>query len=761
MLSSLANYPVSPAMVPTTVPVVRCTDDVVSPSLTISTVTRSSPSDSNTITYISEPLSSDNSFIKVGGTLKRNKKAVNEIWEYFRIYHEKQFQIHAFCILCNKDVNYGKTHSTSSLEKHMRSKHAKEYQVVMSERTAKRLCVEENKSNAIVVAQAKVTEYVVPSPNFQDHLIKWLYTTFQPLSVVEQASFRDMISSLNKKSPLMGKEKVRSLLSTKYYEVLHRITSILKGKYISLTTDAWTSIAKVGYVTCTVHFIEPKSWTLHHFALGIFKKDGASTAADVVSYTEQHMKNFNVWYPSLTCVVTDTESTMVAAGRSFKSKAIEEGGETSWHGCIDHTLELVTKLAFKDTHESVGTMTACRALVNFFNSSSQATSKLKMKSKARLGVALTVIQDVCTRWWSTYSMCERLLRLKNILGVMHLDGDIRLSLSEAQWTVIHNMTVLLKPFMVAQKLLEGESYVTISLIPYILYKIRSGLTSAINDPASSAQVCRTATAMLQKFSEEFGSGVEDTVAVDYMTEGNRRRSKGIPKLVLLSVFLDPRTKSAIGIPPADREVIWQLLEVEAVNVALAMGPPIPAAVAPVAAPGIVMNRNNMRHGAVAERYTADVNEFLHDLITADDDVDDINDDDLQELIDAHDVNDGCAADNNDNWNRETAQRVVQLEIDEYKATPGISLCCTDTGHFSCPLQWWRLHQFRFPHLSKLALKFLAIPATSAPSERVFSTAGLTIAKDRARLESDRANELVFLHDSVPSLEYYDEITNSL
>ncbi len=91
MLSSLANYPVSPAMVPTTVPVVRCTDDVVSPSLTISTVTRSSPSDSNTITYISEPLSSDNSFIKVGGTLKRNKKAVNEIWEYFRIYHEKQF----------------------------------------------------------------------------------------------------------------------------------------------------------------------------------------------------------------------------------------------------------------------------------------------------------------------------------------------------------------------------------------------------------------------------------------------------------------------------------------------------------------------------------------------------------------------------------------------------------------------------------------------------------------------------------------------
>jgi uncharacterized protein with PQ loop repeat len=222
-----------------------------------------------------------------------------------------------------------------------------------------------------------------------------------------------------------------------------------------LTTDAWTSISKIGYVTCTVHFLEPKTWTLHHFSLGIFKKDGASTAEDVVSYAEQNMRNFSIWYPTLTCVVTDTEATMVAAGRLFKSNSITEGGATSWHGCIDHILELITKLAFKDTPDSIGTMSACRAIVNLFNSSMQATQKLKEKSKARLGVALGVIQDVCTCWWSTYSMCEQLLRVKNILVVMHLDGDIRLSLSDFQWTVVQDMTVLLKPFMIAQKLLEG------------------------------------------------------------------------------------------------------------------------------------------------------------------------------------------------------------------------------------------------------------------------------------------------------------------
>jgi len=32
--------------------------------------------------------------------------------------------------------------------------------------------------------------------------------------------------------------------------------------------------------------------------------------------------------------------------------------------------------------------------------------------------------------------------------------------------------ILLKPFMIAQRLLEGQKYVTISLVPYMVYNIR-------------------------------------------------------------------------------------------------------------------------------------------------------------------------------------------------------------------------------------------------------------------------------------------------
>ncbi len=117
-------------------------------------------------------------------------------------------------------------------------------------------------------------------------------------------------------------------------------------------------------------------------------------------------------------------------------------------------------------------------------------------------------------------MCERLLRLKNTLTVMHLDGDMRLFPTEAQWTVVMDRTALLKPFMIAQRLLEGQSYVTISLIPYMLYKIRSGLLSANADLNSSLHVQSITTLMLAKFSEEFGTGEKNTIATDHIAEGN-------------------------------------------------------------------------------------------------------------------------------------------------------------------------------------------------------------------------------------------------
>ncbi|XP_039472730.1 E3 SUMO-protein ligase ZBED1-like [Oreochromis aureus] len=61
-----------------------------------------------------------------------------------------------------------------------------------------------------------------------------------------------------------------------------------------------------------------------------------------------------------------------------------------------------------------------------------------------------------------------------------------------------------------------------------------------------------------------------------------------------------------------------------------------------------------------------------------------------------------------------------------------------------PLVWWREHKGEFPRLSILAKKYLCIPATSSPSERVFSTGGDIVTCLRSSLKPQNVDRLVFL-----------------
>jgi hypothetical protein len=75
-------------------------------------------------------------------------------------------------------------------------------------------------------------------------------------------------------------------------------------------------------------------------------------------------------------------------------------------------------------------------------------------------------------WWSTFSMCKRLLCLKPYFALMEAEGTLDCNLAAQQWIIVQDTCVILKPFMFAQRTFEGEKYVTISLIPsFIRYEL--------------------------------------------------------------------------------------------------------------------------------------------------------------------------------------------------------------------------------------------------------------------------------------------------
>ena len=193
-------------------------------------------------------------------------------------------------------------------------------------------------------------------------------------------------------------------------------------------------------------------------------------------------------------------------------------------------------------------MLAARALVGHFKASTQSLEAL-LQSQLRnnVKIPLNVIQDVSTRWWSTYSMCKRLTDLKlYILLILEANKNIPI-LSDYQWKIIEALVNVLAPFMNIQKMMEGQKYTTVSLIPYLVFKVRKHLILSMDDLQTLPEVKNLIELMLIDLSKRWGSGLAGTVFNEHKTLGDRRRRKGFPELTMQAAALDPRTKSLIGL----------------------------------------------------------------------------------------------------------------------------------------------------------------------------------------------------------------------
>ena len=86
---------------------------------------------------------------------------------------------------------------------------------------------------------------------------------------------------------------------------------------------------------------------------------------------------------------------------------------------------------------------------------------------------------------------------------------------------------------------------------------------------------------------------------------------------------------------------------------------------------------------------------------------------------------------------ESLEEVAAKEVDRYM---------DETYTRDDPLKWWATNQHSYPRcMSHLARKYLAIPASSVPSERIFSLTGNLVNKKRSQLSPENIDRLVFLN----------------
>ena len=87
-------------------------------------------------------------------------------------------------------------------------------------------------------------------------------------------------------------------------------------------------------------------------------------------------------------------------------------------------------------------------------------------------------------------------------------------------------------------------------------------------------------------------------------------------------------------------------------------------------------------------------------------------------------------------------QAVESELRRYQDEETIDNLDSD------PLVWWNSRVCQYPLLSQLVRMVWSLPATSVPSEQVFSAAGNVLTKRRARLLPENLDKLVFLHQNM-------------
>ena len=428
---------------------------------------------------------------------------------------------------------------------------------------------------------------------------------------------------------------------------------------------------------------------------------------------------------------TDCESSMVKAGRILTGKAV-----LMHVGCTCHRIECVTALVF-DGPGVKKSMALARAVVTRYTKSSQAAERLRELCGIVGIIPLRVIQGVETRWGSTQSMAERLVYLRRAVELHESLNNVAPLLGSVDWNVLELLEPVLAPFMYVQKKLESNN-VTGTLIVPLICDLRTGFDlerKALQQPTPGASADVLAArvlllpcveALAKDFDNRFGDGSD----ILTFRKGPRRQPQGFRKVQVMATALDPRCKMLYGVLPNEHEGVWQAVAMAAADTAKSTRASVGATASSAAGSTPVAGSTPGGSGPGASARPAS-KRFCGGFMPA-------------SQAQATSASTATAA---PSLPAEDFLKEAEREVTRYRAASGLAMEeAQGSGKilYPDPLDWCRVNAVKFPLLAALARRLLAIPASQAQSERVFSSAGQIVTQTRNRLSSENVELLVAL-----------------
>ena len=416
-------------------------------------------------------------------------RKTSDIWYHFTTASNES----AKCKYCSVSYSY-KGGSTANLSRHLKRKHVIQYDVrkkICTEKTDN-LDPEENidNPNTVFVQQntsvsqnqpatssfltSKIThtsiktsqsqtvmDSFIPRPlsmnksqKIDEQLGIMIAKEFQPFSVVENIEFRKFVNMLNPNYAIPSRKTVsKSIIPQLLEKTKQKVkTNLNNAIYIAFTTDSWTSLNNDSFVAITVHYIDSIECVLKSYLLGCYYFEQAHTA---INLSEFMNKCFDEWG------ISEKIKIAVSDNAANITSAISLNSNWRHMPCLAHGINLIAQSGLLDIqyiHKKV------KSIVEFFKRSTKSYIKLKQTQTQMGQPLLKLIQDVSTRWNSTYDMFQRCIDIKDpLISTIALIGKIE-NLSPDDFDIMEHYCSIFKPFKEMTVELSSEKGVSISKV---------------------------------------------------------------------------------------------------------------------------------------------------------------------------------------------------------------------------------------------------------------------------------------------------------
>ncbi|KAG8180996.1 hypothetical protein JTE90_024744 [Oedothorax gibbosus] len=324
-------------------------------------------------------------------------------------------------------------------------------------------------SNALKRPHAALDDYldvvrpvtVNKSRKLDEQLLRMIVKEYRPFSIVESKEFVKLVHMLMPGYQLPSRKTISNgLLTAVYNDKMESCKKQLDAvNHVSLTTDGWTSINNESFAAIAARFIDADH-EMRSMLLECSEFPASHTAQNLA---DGLLSACNTWGLSgkVAAVTTDNAANTVSAIEMTRFRHIP---------CFAHCLNLIVKssIAAREIQAVVGKV---KRVVKFFKKSSAAVTKLRDFQKQMNLPEHKLMQDVETRWNSTFDMLRRFNENKNpilaTLAVVESSPDV--SFHKDDWEIVDGLINYLTIFHSITVEVSTEKMVSISLLRF-LYK---------------------------------------------------------------------------------------------------------------------------------------------------------------------------------------------------------------------------------------------------------------------------------------------------